>query len=471
MVCGAGLVALLVQAGSAQADAAPAGTHAAGMAKQLHALVEAAQQDTQSRPGSDQQRIADFYASYMDVARLEKLGYRPLIGELQRIRVLRDRRGLPQVFAHLSQIGVALPYAIKVTPVAAGTTATSTAASTPSSTASSGYVAQLVAGPPGMPNLAAYLPQGDQGLQAMRASYLTLIEKMLALGGTRDAAASAREVLALETKLAALRHQSAAPAIAAIDKLGAIAPGYDWGSALGAAGVSTKTDIVVIDAPGYLAGFARLANEAELASWKAYLEWQLLRSYAPYLSRAFAAAHATFYSMPPVGQPDLRPRWQAGAELVSMMLPELVGRQYVARHFPPERKAQFERIAAGQLAACVPPVAAEGKPLRAKVGYPAKWPGSGALTVSPAELAGNVMRARQLDYLRAIARLGSAIDRDEWTSAPHETRIFYDPARNEIVLPAAALQPPLVDDQAGEAAIAAALAARIREACATAVAR
>lgn len=212
LLCGASLVALLALAGGARAGGGPGGDQSAGVARQLKALIEAAQHEHQFKPGSDNQRIADFYASYMDQQRLEKLGYRPLIGELQRIRILRDRRGLPQVMAHLGQIGVPLPYALKVAP-GAGT---------------GNYAAHLVPGQLGMPDLAAYLPNDEHALQAVRASYLLHIETVLALGGTRDAAAAAQAVLALEARLAALRLEPVQPASIAIDRLGTIAPGYDW---------------------------------------------------------------------------------------------------------------------------------------------------------------------------------------------------------------------------------------------------
>ncbi len=489
LLCAASVAALLVQASAAQAAAAQAATPLAAApqaarlddntAKQLRALIDAAQQDSQRKAGGDKQKIADFYASYMDVQRLDSLGYKPLIGELQRIRVLRDRRGLPQVIAHLRQIGVATPYAIEVRPG----TRPGTDEAVPTDTVPTDavpvdaglYMAHIVPGQLGMPNRAAYLAQDDASLQALRAKYARFVEQVLTLGGARDPAAAARGVLTLETAMAQLqgkKTQAAQPVV--IDKLGAMAAGYDWASALGAAGVSSKTERVFVDDPAYLAGFAKLAAEADLASWKAYLEWQLLRSYAPYLSAGFARAHAAFYDTPPVGQPDLRPRWQAGVDLTSTVLADLLGKQYVASHLPPERKARIERIVAGQLAACSGPdtQGSRGadklgsKALRAKVGHPAKWPGNHSLTVTPIELVGNIMRVRQRDTAHAIARIGMPVDRDEWTVPVLATGIVYDPVRHELVLPAAALQPPLVDDHANDTAIGIALGERIGQACA-----
>ncbi len=219
---------MLAQAGTLDLSAVQANT-----VKQLRTLIEAAQQDAQRKAGSDLQKIGDLYASYMDLGRLEKLGYRPLIGELQRIRVLRDRRGLPPVIAHLSQIGVAMPYTLSVYP---------------DWDDGGKGVAHILPGGLGMPS-AHYRNDADGKPGRWRDNYLRHVETVLALGGARAPQASAQAVLDLETKLAHLQAMRAphdgAPAVQAlaIDKLGTLAPGYDWANALGLRCCACQRDV------------------------------------------------------------------------------------------------------------------------------------------------------------------------------------------------------------------------------------
>lgn len=368
LLCGAALVASLAHA-----------MDGPGADTQLRALIEAAQREPQRKGGGDKQKVVDFYASYMDVGRIERLGYRPLIGELQRIRQLRDRRGLPHTIAHLSQLGVPMPYAIDVAPDAAGKRT----------------MARIVPGPLGLGDPEAYFATASA--QALLAKYGQQIEKILALGGVRDPAASAQAALALETKLAQLQRvptaipapgqapqglATAGPAqqqTIAIDKLGASAPGYDWAGALGAAGIAAKSDSVLVARPDYLAGVARLAADADLASWKAYLEWQLLRSFAPYLSQAFVSADADFDATAHGGAPQQAARWERGVRLVADALPDLL-----------------DTLAVAPAAASTPGTVRD----------------TNALAVSPLELVGNVMRVRQLNTARLLARIGKPLDAD-----------------------------------------------------------
>jgi putative endopeptidase len=411
---------------------------------QLRALIEAAQQDTTRKPGSALQKIGDFYASYMDAERLERLGRKPLVTELQRIRVLRDRRGLPQAIAHLSQIGVDMPYVLSIHP----------------DWDDGGKLAVHISpGGLGM-SLLNYQTSADGKPNLLRDKYLRHIEKMLVLGGARAPQRSAQAALDLETKLAHLQtmrppqHGPHAPVAVAIDKLGALAPGYDWTNAFGAAGVGAKTDSVKVADPTYLQGFAKLAQETDLESWKAYLEWQLWNNFSPYLTKEFAQAHAQFHG----SETPQPPRWAAGLVLVNQVLSDLVGKQYVARHFSAERQRQLQQLVSEQLDACrrhfaaaeVSDSAAHQQALamlaglRAHVGYPATWRDTTALTVSPTDLVGNIMRVRYLNHAQLLGRLGKPVDSAAWDVPAQRPEIDYDHRRNLITLPAALLQAPLV---------------------------
>ncbi len=484
--CSAACAAALAQAAAAAGQTSPEQTPplpaaaAASPAPQgsqanpLRALVEAAQQDKQRKNGSDHQKIADFYASYMDVERIDKLGYRPLIAELQRIRMLRDRRGLPQVIAHFIQLGVPMPYRF---------------ATMPDLEHGRHYVASLVPAP--------------AGAKGSTQDYTRHVEKVMALAGRRNAAEGARAAVDMERLLVQLKAvvppasvpSASAPSVpavpapvqmVAIDKLGELAPGYDWQYALGAVGIAAKTDSIAVADPGFLKGFARLAAEAELDSWKAYLEWQLLRSFSPFLSQEFASADAAYFG----GRS--KDRSEEGVRLVSAALPDLVGKQYVAQTLPPERRARLEGMVAKQLAACREPFSKLGDnelagrlaTLRPLLGGPARWRDTNSLLVTPHDLVANVIRINQLAFYRMLSILGKALDEDDWPVAAQSTELVYDARRNVLVLPAGALR-DLPDQESGQAnllgsmigkAIASTMdttvvAAQLKQACSTPIPR
>lgn len=449
-----------VPANTALAGALPSPVPKASLASQLRAIVDAAQQDKLRKNGSDPQKIADFYASFMDIERIDKLGYRPLIAELQRIRVLRDRRGLPHVIAHFMQLGVPMPYRL---------------GAVPDPQQGTHYVATLlpVAGSP----------------QLARQDAAQHIEKLMALAGHRAAAEAARAAVDLETQLARLQAE-ASPATAAqlvaIDKLAAMAPSYDWQYALGAAGIAAKTDSIAVADPGFLKGFARIAAEADLEGWKAYLEWHLLHHFAPYLSKEFAGADAAFF-----GRAG-RDRGDEGVRVVSAALRDPVGKQYVAQYLPADRKARLERMVGKQLDACREPFARLGgnelaarlATLRPQLGAPARWRDTNSLMVTPNDLIANVMRASQQDYTRLLSILGKPVDPDDWPVGAQSGDLVYDAQRNVLILPAGALQ-ALPDEEPGRTnllgsmignAIAATMdnsvvAAQLKQACSTPIHR
>ena len=425
---------------------------------QLRALIEAAQQDQAKKPGTDVQKIGDLYASFMDEARLQQLGYKPLAGELQRIRMLKDKKAIPALVAHLAQIGVAGPYSIGVGQ---------------DSRASTRYATYISQSGLGLPDRDYYLKKDDAKLADVRAKYERHVEKMLAMTGDKNAAASASAILALETALAQVQWtkvENRDPVKrynkVEIAKLDQLTPGYDWKSALGAAGVAGKVDYVIVSQPSYITGFNQVLQETELATWKAYFEWQLLRSYADYLSKEFSDADFAFYGKVLSGVTENRPRWKIGVSTVESVLGEAVGRQYVGKHFPAERKARMEQLVQNVLAAYKQSIdtldwmgpetkkEAQAKlaKFRPKIGYPNKWRDYSALTIKPGDLAGNMMRARTFAYKRNINKLGKPIDREEWGMTPQTVNAYYSSTMNEIVFPASILQPPFFDMRADDAA-------------------
>lgn len=424
---------------------------------QLRVLIEAAQNEKNKKAGSETQKIGDLYASYMNEAKLEKLGYKPLAGELQRIRALREKKAIPALIAHLSKIGVSVPYGIYVGQDSRESTRYAT------------YISQSGLG---LPDRDYYLKKDDAKLADVRAKYERHIEKTLGMAGHKDAASAAKAILALETALAEvqwskveLRDPVKRYNKVEIAKLGELTPGYDWKGALGAANVAGKVDYVIVGQPSYLSGFNQVLEKTDLATWKSYFEWQLLNGYSEYLSKEFVDADFAFFETVLKGVPENEPRWKNGVSTVNGVLGEAVGKEYVAKHFPAERKARMEELVQNLLVAYKQSIdtldwmgpetkkEAQAKlaKFRPKIGYPSKWRDYSALTVKQDDLVGNMMRARTFAYNRSINKLGKPIDREEWGMTPQTVNAYYSSTMNEIVFPASILQPPFFDMRADDA--------------------
>jgi putative endopeptidase len=428
---------------------------------QLRTLIEAAQQAQQDKgtrkPGSEAQKIADLYASYMDEHKLDALGIKPLAGELNRIRAIKDKKALPALIAHLDQIGVPTPYGIYVGQDARESTK---------------YAVNLMQSGLGLPDRDYYLKKDDAKLAAVLAQYETHVARTLALAGTKDSAAAAHAIVALETALAQVQWtkvENRDPVKrynkVQIDKLVELAPAYDWKHALAAAGVASKVDYVIVNQPSYLSGFNAVLEQTDLATWKSYFEWQLLRSQSPYLSKPFADASFAFYGTVLTGVKEQPPRWKRGVGAVEGTLGEALGKLYVAQYFPPERKARMEQLVANLLAsykssidtlewmgpATKEQAQAKLAKFTPKIGYPSKWRDYSALAIVPGDLSGNMMRASAFASQRMINKLGKPIDRAEWGMTPQTINAYYSSTMNEIVFPAAILQPPFFDAGADDA--------------------
>ncbi|MQA38496.1 M13 family metallopeptidase [Rugamonas aquatica] len=424
---------------------------------QLRGIIETAEADKARKAGSDAQKIGDLYASFMDEKKLETLGAKPLAGELNRIRAIKDKKAFPMLIAHLSELGVSTPYGVYVSQDARESTR---------------YAVGISQSGLGLPDRDYYLKKDDAKMVDTLAKYEAHVAKILALGGDKHAAASAKAIVALETALAEAQWtkvENRDPVKrynkTEIAKLSALAPGYDWQHALAAAGVASKVDYVIVNQPSYLAGFNAQLEKTDLATWKSYFEWQLLRRAAPYLSKDFADASFDFYSTVLTGIEVKPPRWKSAVSLVEGSLGEVLGKLYVGQYFPPERKARMEELVKNLLASyktsidtldwMSPETKKEAQAKLAKftpkIGYPNKWRDYSSLAIVRGDLAGNVLRASAFGYQRMINKLGKPIDREEWGMTPQTINAYYNPSMNEIVFPAAILQPPFFDAKADDA--------------------
>jgi predicted metalloendopeptidase len=423
---------------------------------QLRGIIEKAASG-HAAAGTDAQRIGDYYAAFMDEAKLEQLGLAPLQPELAKIAAIKDKSELPALFAHMSRLGVNTPYDFGIHQDAKDSTK---------------YVADLSQAGLGMPDRDYYLKLDDAKLSDARAKYLVHVEKMLSMAGDQNAAANAKAILALETEIARVQWtkvENRDPVKAynkvEVAKLSELAPGWDFKPWLAGVGIAGKTDYVIVSQPSFLKGFAEIAARTPLETWKSYLQMRLIDGYASYLSKPFVDENFAFNGTTLSGVKEMEPRWKRGVGAVERALGESLGKLYVAQYFPPERKARMDALVKNLLAAYKDSInkldwmsPATKKAALAKlakftphIGYPNKWKDYSALVVSKDDLVGNVMRSRNVEHNREVNKLGHPIDREEWIMTPQTINAYYNPEKNEIVFPAAILQAPYFDASADDA--------------------
>jgi len=423
--------------------------------EQLRGIVEGLEQAPQAS-GSEAKKIADLYASFLDEARLEQIGVQPVLAQFAKIDALTSKDDLPALIARLNRTDVTAPYDLSIDPDQKDSTR---------------YAVTLGQSGLGMPDRDYYL-KDDAKLKAIRNHYLEHIEKLFALAGETNAQESAAEVLQFETAMAALQWtrvenrdpQKTYNKVALAD-LAQLTPGYPWDRYLQESGIAGKVDYVIISQPSYFTGLVKLIADTPLPVLKMYFKWHVLTASAPYLSKDFVAAQFAFAGTVLNGIPQNQPRWRRGLRLVNVAMGEALGHLYVDQYFPPENKARMQKLVAGLLEAYrrdiktlewmgpATKVGAEAKlaKLVTKIGYPSKWRDYSSLEIVRDDLLGNVLRADEFEYRRNMDKLGRPIDRSEWDMSPQTVNAYYNPVMNEIVFPAAILQPPFFDAAADDA--------------------
>jgi putative endopeptidase len=420
----------------------------------LRQLIE----DAAAKAGTPEaKKVGDLFASAMDEARADQLGLAPLNAERARIAAITDKSQLAEQFGHMSRMAVSSPFDVSIHQ---------------DNKDSTRYVADLAQSGLSMPDRDYYLKKDDPKLADTLAKYEAHVAKMMALAGDQNAAATAKAIVALETRLAEiqwtkvdLRDPIKAYNKVEIAKLNELAPSFNWNAWLERANIAGKVKDVIIGQPTYIKGLDKVLQEVPLQDWKAYMDYQLLRAYAPVLSKAFVDEHFAFYGTVLTGATENRPRWKRAVTLTQSAMGEAVGKLYVEKYFPPEAKARMEELVKNLLLAyqqsinklewMSPATRKEAQAKLAKftpkIGYPSKWRDYSSLDVKRDDLAGNVMRWHDFDHLRETNKLGKPIDREEWLMTPQEVNAYYNPEMNEIVFPAAILQPPYFDMSADDA--------------------
>jgi predicted metalloendopeptidase len=405
---------------------------------------------------ADVRKITDLYASFMDEARLDALGLEPLRAEFAVIDAIADRSEIPALIAHLNRTGAGAPYDFYINQDARN---------------SLQYAVIIHQSGLGMPDRDYYL-EDDAKLKEARTKYRAHIDKMLAMAGDGQAEVHAAAILDLETALARVqwtRVENRDPiktynktAIADLPKL---MPGYDWQRYVRGIEIGGKVDSVIISQPSYFGGLDKLITTTPLPVWKAYFKWHVLSAAAPYLSKPFVDERFAFSGTVLSGIPENRPRWKRGIALLDGAMGEALGKRYVERYFPPQNKARMEALVRNLLGAYrrdidtldwMSPDTKQGAQAKlaklvTKIGYPNIWRDYGALQITRDDLWGNVVRANEFEYRRNLDKLGKPVDRDEWRMTPQTVNAYYNPLMNEIVFPAAILQPPFFNVRADEA--------------------
>ncbi|MDV3128498.1 M13 family metallopeptidase [Mycobacterium sp. 21AC1] len=427
--------------------------------EQIRDLISQAAQSG-AAPGTDEQRIGDLYASFMDEARIAERGLQPLRDELALIDGAADAQALAAVLGGLQRAGVGGGAGVYVDT---------------DSKDSTRYLLHVSQSGIGLPDESYYR---DEQHAEILAAYPAHIARMFGLVYGADSAAAhadtAARIVALESKLAAAhwdvvkrRDADLTYNLRRFADLSADAPGFDWAGWAGALGATAgQVDELVVRQPDYLTAFAAAWSSEALDDWKDWARWRLIHARAGLLTDDLVAEDFSFYGRTLSGTEEIRDRWKRAVSVVENLTGDILGKLYVQRHFPPEAKARMDelvanlreayRVSINDLDWMTPETRAKAlaklDKFTPKIGYPARWRDYSALVIERDDLYGNYLRGHAVSSDRELNKLGGPVDRDEWFMTPQTVNAYYNPGMNEIVFPAAILQPPFFDAEADDAA-------------------
>ena len=418
----------------------------------VHALIEeAAASDAPAN--SPHRQVGDLYASFMDTERIEADGAGPLADDLALIDGADSTGDLLRVIGKLARRGV---------DGFAGFYSVADAKD------SAHYILYLMQAGIGLPDESYY--REEQHAQ-IREQYLAHMRRLLELAGRDPQTADA--VMALETRLAKAHWDRVASrdAVKTYNKLSRaelddLTPGVDWDAWLdGVGGEARILDPVNVEQPSYLTGFADALDDETLDVWKAWLTWRLVSERAPYLNSAMVDERFDFAGRTLSGIPEIRERWKRGVSLVESLIGEAAGQLYVEKHFPPHAKQRMEQLVANVVEAyrrdfetltwmseqTREKALEKLAKFTPKIGYPDQWKDYSAIQIRPDDLIGNIAAGTAWEVDRMLSRVGDDVDAGEWFMTPQTVNAYYMPVMNEIVFPAAILQPPFFDVDAEDA--------------------
>jgi putative endopeptidase len=418
----------------------------------IHAVLDKAAAD-QAATG-DAARVGVLYRSFMDEAKADALAAKPLAPDLAAIKAQKTKSDVARTMGRsLKTFGGSFFGAVM-----------GEDAKDPQH-----YAVYLGQSGLGLPDRDYYL---EAGFAPQKAKYEAYVAKMLTLAGWPNPAANAKAIVAMETEIAKAswtnvqrRDDNAMYNAYQTVKVGELAPGFDWAAFMAGAGL-TKADQVVVQEKSAFPQIAAIFAKTPVETLKAWQAFHLADQAAPYLSKAFVDANFDFRNKTLSGQQAQRPRWKRGGTLVDTQVGEALGKLYVDAYFPAESKAKMLGLV-GDIRTAMqgridkldwmsPATKAKATEklaaFRVKIAYPDKWRDYSGLELKDGDLYGNVKRAIAFDWDFRAARLGGPVDKAEWGMTPPTINAYYNPTGNEIVFPAAILQPPFFDPQ-GDMAI------------------
>ena len=409
-----------------------------------------------SAPGSVAAKVGDLYGSFMAESEIEKLGLSPIQVDLDRALSIRDVKDFHQTLGDFESRGLGGLFYQYITT---------------DNMASDTNIVYIGQSGLSLPDEAYYR---EEEFAEIRAAFLAHMEKMFTLAKVSNPSDRAKQILDLETKIAASHWDQVQDRDATLTynkmsfaELAASSNGFDW--ELWLASSQTPRNVmekVIVRQPSFFTGLGKLLSDFDLSAWSSWLTWHLLSSAASALSSEFVNENFAFYGTILSGTPELKARWKRGVSLVEGSLGEAVGQIYVERHFPPAAKTRMVTLVANLIEAYRVDIAAlnwmspETKAkafekldkFTPKIGYPDKWRDYSKLEITRDDLLGNLARVAKFNQDFEYAKIGAPVDRTEWLMTPQTVNAYYMPGMNEIVFPAAILQPPFFDLAADDAA-------------------
>ncbi len=423
--------------------------------KRLRNIIEEAAAMDNKKEGSEAQKVGDFYLSFMDSSLLEELGLTPLQPDLERIVSVKTKKDLVSLMAYFIRMGVQTPFYYYINQ---------------DQKQSDQYISYVGQSGLGLPDRDYYFKTDDK-FKEIRKKYVNYISELLALAKIDHETDKAGKIMKMETALAQghwtrveSRDRDKTYNKYTIKNLENLTPAFSWSLYIREAKIPQTSEMIVRQ-PSYFKKFNEIFDQYSVDDWKDYFTFQLLDAIAPYLTQNFVDLHFNFHGKTLSGIEELSPRWKRAVNSIDDVLGEAVGKLYVEKYFKPEAKERMVTLVGNlheayksrirQLDWMSPETREKAlvklSKFRAKVGYPDKWKDYSALVIKKDELLENIKRASLTTYDREINKLGKPIDREEWFMTPQTVNAYYNPSMNEVVFPAAILQPPFFNMNADDA--------------------
>ena len=422
--------------------------------KNIRTIIEEAAA-SKAAVGTEAQKVGDLYASFMDEAKIEALGVSPLAEDFKKIQGIKTQQDFARLLGELGRRGVSTPMSVFIEVDMKD---------------SNSYIVYLEQSGLGLPDESYY--KEDQYAE-IREKYVAHIERMFNFANLPDGAGAAKRIFELESAIANFHYDVVKNREMDLTyhkmtrkQINTLLSNFDWDVWLAAGNVpASALEHVVVRQPEFNEGLNALLTEEKISVWKEWILWHTLSGMAAHLSSEIVNANFDFYGTTLNGTPQLRDRWKRGVSLIEGVLGEAAGKLYVERHFPATAKKRMEELVANLIEAYRIDISeldwmgAETKKralekmskFTPKIGYPDEWRDYSSLEITADDLIGNVYRATAFEVDRAIAKLGKPVDRNEWHMTPQTVNAYYNPTMNEIVFPAAILQPPFFDIDADDA--------------------